>query len=50
MMDENSIGRCMLILMLAQEQLNARFHPEQFVPNDLGDFEDFLLDEDESEW
>ena len=28
----------------------ARFHPEQFVPNDLGDFEDFLLDEDESEW
>ena len=35
---------------LAQEQLNARFHPEQFVPNDLGDFEDFLLDEDESEW
>ena len=31
---------------LAQEQLNARFHPEQFVPNDLGDFEDFLLDED----
>ena len=35
---------------LAQEQLNARFDPEQFVPNDLGDFEDFLLDEDESEW
>ena len=35
---------------LAQEQLNARFHPEQFVSNDLGDFEDFLLDEDESEW
>ncbi len=35
---------------IAQEQLNARFHPEQFVPNDLGDFEDFLLDEDESEW
>ena len=35
---------------LAQEQLNARFYPEQFVPNDLGDFEDFLLDEDESEW
>ena len=35
---------------LAQEPLNARFPPEQFVPNDLGDFEDFLLDEDESEW
>ena len=35
---------------LAQERLNARFRPEQFVPNDLGDFEDFLLDEDESEW
>lgn len=35
---------------LAQEQLNVRFHPEQSVPNDLGDLEDFLLDEDESEW